>query len=351
MGHEVVVVARNSPDSSHMSPFGIRSAIRVTSGQDREVEVELSRLRPDRIFIHNLFPNFGWSWIKDFQDISIAFIHNYRFNCSAGTYFRSGTVCKDCLHGSKLHALFYGCYKDSRLATLPLMRITSGRYHEHPFYSFVNKIVVGSALGRDLLSQWGVPGANLYIIPNFTPAQEPISKGNSVMHWVYAGRLVREKGIIELIRDFPSSRQLHVVGSGPLQDAIFQMATPNITLRPHIANAALQEQLRRACGLVVPSLWFEVNPVVAAEAYSRGQPVVAFRQNAVGQELVDIDRNLVYESATELSRAIQYVESHFEAVQEAMLGLHARQYSWKAWQASIQLLLENREGTGNSDMS
>lgn len=57
----------------------------------------------------------AWGWAR------VLTLHNYRLFCPAAIPMRAGQVCTDCLdRRSVLPALQHGCYRNSRLTTVPL---------------------------------------------------------------------------------------------------------------------------------------------------------------------------------------------------------------------------------------
>ena len=49
-------------------------------------------------------------------------LHNYCFFCSNGLLYRSGSICNLFPEGGNRNAVFHACYRNSRLATIPLRR-------------------------------------------------------------------------------------------------------------------------------------------------------------------------------------------------------------------------------------
>ena len=74
--------------------------------------------------------------------------------------------------------------------------------------------------------RYGVPADRLDTVPNFVP-QPDVSGARRGDDWLFVGRLSRDKGIVELLRQWPEDRRLVVVGTGPQDDearALFPVA-------------------------------------------------------------------------------------------------------------------------------
>ena len=119
-GHDVDLFAAHTDELAGDRLYPLRAALRVATGRGAS---PLSRLRahaPDVVHVHNLFPNFGRSWVCEWDGPLIATLHNYRPLCARATLYREGAECTRCPDGERWAGLRYGCYRDSRAATLPL---------------------------------------------------------------------------------------------------------------------------------------------------------------------------------------------------------------------------------------
>ncbi|UCF68246.1 MAG: glycosyltransferase, partial [Acidobacteriota bacterium] len=115
------------------------------------------------------------------------------------------------------------------------------------------------------------------------PLSRPLSPEPTA---VFAGRLVREKGVDVLARAFsdvarqvPAAR-LVLAGDGPERSAIQEQIrrlglTEQVTMPGQLAREPLQRAFAGAWVQAVPSRWAEPFGMVAAEAMMRGTPVVA----------------------------------------------------------------------------
>ncbi|MBF4162517.1 glycosyltransferase [Nocardioides sp. CBS4Y-1] len=114
----------------------------------------------------------------------------------------------------------------------------------------------------------------VHLIPNFT-RRISITTTKRRRGWVFAGRLTHEKGLRQLLENWPSDELLSIYGAGS-REAEYKSVTkklPNVTWCGTVPRAVLREALARAEGLLVPSLWQEGIPTVAIEALAVGTPV------------------------------------------------------------------------------
>src|SRR5690606_21612300 len=117
---EVALVGRWS-DREVRHPWDpVRVAMITATGRGGDPTAELRRLRPDLVHVHNLFPSMGTRWLGQWQGPIVATVHNYRPLCANGLLLRDGHFCTDCVSHGTLNAVRHGCYRDSRMATIPL---------------------------------------------------------------------------------------------------------------------------------------------------------------------------------------------------------------------------------------
>jgi glycosyltransferase involved in cell wall biosynthesis len=140
---------------------------------------------------------------------------------------------------------------------------------------FDHIIPVSNSVQTKLLAS-GVPQSRMTVAKAGTPglvADGPIDLGGGYRVGSF-GRLVKEKGLLTLIRAAETSgAQIDLFGSGPQEPQLRSVAGPNVTFRgflPNVANAMSAVDV-----VAIPSIWDEAFPYSALEAMSLGKPIVA----------------------------------------------------------------------------
>ncbi|MFH1145026.1 MAG: glycosyltransferase [Candidatus Eisenbacteria bacterium] len=100
-------------------------------------------------------------------------------------------------------------------------------------------------------------------------------------YFLFVGRLERLKGlhtILPVLRRRPDLR-LVIAGTGSDERSLRDLAreSANVRFAGTVEGEALRRLYREAIALVVPSLCYEICPLVILEAFSQGTPVVARR--------------------------------------------------------------------------
>ena len=135
---------------------------------------------------------------------------------------------------------------------------------------------------------------------------------------LFVGRLVAESGVgtlLEALDLFPGAR-VDVIGTGP--EAQRLSAHPHVRVLGRISAAEVQERMRAAAYLVLPSLSYEALPRPLIEAYAHALPVIASRLGTLA-ELVEPGRNgLLFEpgSGRDLARRLAWAEAFPEKMRQ-----------------------------------
>jgi glycosyltransferase involved in cell wall biosynthesis len=147
------------------------------------------------------------------------------------------------------------------------------------FRNHVDVWLPTSGFMRDKLIAEGMPADKIMVKPNTTPdlGHQPLPTGDNAL---FAGRLVPEKGVQAMLDAWassPSLPALTVLGDGPLRGLVERaaQADPRITFRGWVDQDTVISELGAARYLILPSEWYEGQPVIALQAFAAGTPIVA----------------------------------------------------------------------------
>lgn len=326
----VFVAAQRTDEREQGRVYPIEAAATVASGRGRSPLAHLGGFDPDVVHVHNLFPNYGRTWVDKWDGPLVATLHNYRPLCAAATFYREGRVCTDCLdQRSSRPAVRHACYRGSRSATLP---VAAGvRFDKDPLLQRADRLIVLTKKMRDLYARAGVPHQRMIVQPNFTPGEPQAGQGGG--SWLYVGRLTSEKGVLQLLAEWPSDRELVVVGDGELAAEARSLAGSRVTFLGQQPPERVEALMRDATGLVMPSRWFEGFPLVYCEAMAAGTPVMAWRPSSVADLVDEEGTGLVVER--DLSTAIALAEDLFPTLRERCRAAYESRYSETAWARDV----------------
>ncbi|WP_406403360.1 glycosyltransferase [Streptomyces uncialis] len=286
-GHRVGLFERRSDDIPARSLPG-KAAIPLLVPWNPAVRKELAtRLRaerPDVVHIHNVFPLLSPAVLAACADAgvpAVATLHNYTQVCPPGTLQRDGRPCTECVGSTPLPAVRHGCYRDSRLATVPLA--VSLAVNRRRWWSGVERFFCISAAQRDVLVRSGMPSERLAVKHNFVPDPDDRRAGPGE-HLLYLGRLAETKGVRllmaawdEITADGGVGVPLVIAGAGPLEREVTAWAAgrDDVRFAGLYDPARCRRAIARSVAVVAPSTWLEAFGLVVVEAMAAGVPVVA----------------------------------------------------------------------------
>ena len=340
-GHEVLLLGRNTDDEAARSRlYPASAALRVATGRGPDPTDRLRMFAPDVVHVVNLFPNIGRDWLHRWPGPIVLTVHNYRFVCSNGLLYRDGAICMECATDGPHRALVHRCYRGSFAATLPLA--ISRASDQRAVLARADAVVTTSAASDRVLREIVDMPLTAHVIPNFGDGEgvAPLPAAQR-SGWIAMGRFTEEKGLLDLVRDWPDSADLTVVGSGEQEAAIRDAAAGRpISVMGTMPREDLRRLLPQFVALVLPSKWVEVAPQVVVEAMRVGLPVVAFEANGVAELVASSGAGAVYRDRASLAAALADVEASCDAM-SARAGEHyARYWRPEAWLTAMTGLYE-----------
>ncbi|MEU7039253.1 glycosyltransferase family 4 protein [Streptomyces sp. NPDC046237] len=340
-GHTVELFAAHTDELARDPLYPLKAAARVATGRGNSPLAQLRAYRPDVVHVHNLFPNFGRSWVRHWDGPLVATLHNYRPMCAAATLYRAGAVCTRCPDGEPWAALKLGCYRGSRAATLPLA--WAGRHGptRDPLLARADRIIVNSRLSEETYRRAGVPAERLTLVPNFvdTPPADGTT-GDDSGRWLVAARLSAEKGVLELLRQWPADEPLDIVGDGELLAQCQAVAPSSVRFLGHVDRTELCRRMAGWRGLVFPSRWFEVQPCVQIEALAAGLPTLAFEGSSVAESVRTHGTGLVTSWDVPFAPVLAEAAALFPTLREHCRQIYTDHFTERAWLSRITTVYE-----------
>lgn len=326
-GYAVEIFAQRTDERELRRLYPVEAAITVASGRGQKPQ--LGDFEPDIIHIHNLFPNYGKSWIKGASAPVVTSVHNYRPLCAAGTLYRDGGLCTQCSDSnSSLPAILNGCYR-GRAQTIPVA--LGQKFGREDALRYADAVIVLSDQMRAMYAKSGVPVSRMHSLPNFLPQTLDGGVGAGAGdYWLYAGRFSEEKGILELLRRWPDGPKLVLVGSGELDSQVRALATSSVSVVGAVDRPRLLELMREAKGIVFPSRCFEGFPLIYAEALSAGTPILTWAPNVVSTLVRDEGTGMVAGSE-DLQDVINIAEEAFPRLRAHCRTTYESKYTEAKW--------------------
>lgn len=300
-GHTVIRYERNNSEFDDLS-IGNLMRFPLESVWSSQTVNDLTRLiereQPDLAHIHNthlmITPSANHACHTSGLPV-VQTYHNYRTLCPAGTFFRDGHICEDCLSQPLMTpALQHRCFRGSRTRTGLVMAREA--YHRH-IQTWEKRVDVGitpSQFTRDKLIEGGFNGERLVVKPHFLPYDpKPRTPDEDEGYMLYVGRLSPEKGVSLLLNTWRLIPHipLKIIGSGPEQNKLeqFQHDMPNAPLSSygHLPKEDIIKAIKKARAVIFPSTCYETFGMVIIEAYACGVAVIGSGHGAIKEIIED----------------------------------------------------------------
>ena len=249
-----------------------------------EIKKLIKEHKIDIVHCHNTFPLISPSvyYAAISENIPVVqTIHNFRFLCPCGVFYRNGKICEECVEkNSFIPALRYKCYRNSKIQTL-VVAIMLNIHRKLGTYKKINYIFLTEFNRQKFKNLIDINGENIFIKPNFVNTSLNLTpRNNDEKIFVFASRLEENKGIKFLLKkwkEFPKNYKLHIYGSGILEKFVENEVSNNENIkfygfRPY---SDVFKDLKNAIAMIFPSLWYEGFPMIIAESMSIGCPVIS----------------------------------------------------------------------------
>lgn len=284
-GHEVIEYTRSNDELKNsklkllLLPF-----ITVWSFKTYfEVKKIIKKYKIDIVHCHNTFPLISPSvyYAAISENIPVVqTIHNFRFLCPCGVFYRDGKICEECVEReSFIPALKNKCYRNSRIQTLVVVMMLN-IHRKLGTYKKINYIFLTEFNKQKFKNLIDVNGKNIFIKPNFVKSSLVLKEENlKEKIFVFASRLEENKGIRFLIEQWeklPKNYKLHIYGNGPLERFVQEkkIDKENIKYYEYKSYEIIFEDLKNATAIIFPSLWHEGDLMTIVESFSIGCPVI-----------------------------------------------------------------------------
>lgn len=260
-------------------------------------------------------------------------LHDLKMVCTSYYMFAGGKICEACRRGRYFTAIIRRCVKDS-VAKSAIAALEMYLHHTIlDIYDNVNIFISPSLFLKKKLEEKGFNKEIVHLYNFFdldkqgANANESISDGkkNTI---AYIGRLSPEKGLItllnaaKLLMNKRKKVQINIIGDGllmnKLQEKVRVEQINNVRFLGYMKHEDLYKEIRKSLAVVLPSEWYENNPMAILEAFALGKPVIGSRLGGIPELVEDYERGLTFEAKNpeDLIFKVQYlVENHGKALE------------------------------------
>ena len=292
----------------------------------------LDDFKPEIVHLHNIHSYLSPELAKLAKQRGCRVIwtlHDYKLVCPSYACLLQERPCEKCIGHGKMHVLKNRCMKGS-LAASAMAYIEAIKWNRNVLERHTDAFICPSQFMASKMKKDGFDPGKLHVVCNhIDPEKQRLFDSLNVEredYYAYVGRLSSEKGVETLLN--VASRlpySLKIAGDGPLRKQLEQQyaSCKNIEFLGHQNAQQVATLLSTARFSVVPSEWYENNPLSVIESLCAGTPVVGARIGGI-PELLDVDNGLTFASGNrdELTTTINQAYStnwHYSSIKETAI--------------------------------
>ena len=310
-GHEVAVFAMDYPENvetewSSYFPQNMSKVMAFTRPfGSREVKEKFGRLvyefKPEVVHLNNVHTQLSpvMAEIAHERDIKVVWtLHDYKLLCPRYDCLKGGKdICEECFSGDKSGCMKYKCMKGSRLASMIGYR-EAVFWNRERLEECTDVFICPSSFMAEKMIEGGFRAKKMKVLCNFIDVEkcrrDDFDKED---YYCYIGRLSHEKGVrtlIEAANRLPY--RLKIIGGGPLEAELKGIAKEQVEFVGYKQWDEIKSIVGRARFSVIPSEWYENNPLSVIEAQCLGTPVLGARIGGIPELIEEGRTGMTFES-------------------------------------------------------
>lgn len=333
-GHEVIDF-RNYPNGKKSKT---RHLVVHTTGHSNFKLEQFERIKPDVIHAYNLSLRTGYSWLKNPPAPVVLSLHNFRTICPIAIAWRKGEICFQCRDKGPQRAIFNGC--ESWYGTLGAIRRLIFDQTNIALKNSVRVIATSKKMRDSLIDV--IPLEKVHVLGSTSRFSPRKNSGDTSKGFLYLGRFSEEKGIGDLIINWPKEEKLTMFGEGKIPRALRLIAAQKgIKIFPPVFSS-LEDALNGYEALVFPSTWLEGSPLVIYEALALGLPVLTGPQSSASEIVTESKSGVVIDSfkkCDEIRAGIKRLRVQFDSLVSNAFQASTHTFSQEEWIMELEKIL------------
>lgn len=299
--HADFFVAHQSyADSGGGAAARIRSAVKLIHSPEavRKMGRLIELMRPDLVHCHNIYHQLTPSIIRAAKRRGVPVVltlHDYKPICPVYTRLRHGQVCSECIGNRFSNVLRHRC-ADGSLGKSTILFAEALVQRLLRSYEQIDTLVAPSEFMRSSVTRHRFPKDRVEVIYNGIDCRGISPASEDRGYALFLGRLSPEKGVGTLLKAHAAIAglvPLVVAGTGPLEPQM-RSRYPQARFLGHVSGTMLEETIRNAALIVIPSEWYENCPMSVLEAMVVGKAVVASNIGGIPELVVHGKTGLLF---------------------------------------------------------
>lgn len=301
----------------------------------------------DLIHTNNLSLVSGYSWLAKANVPIISSFHNYRPICPIAISWRDGKLCFECRDSSPFRAIRNHC--GGTVGLLGSIRQGVLQRNEPETYEPSHLIFTSRKMADAYQASNRFPNYDVLHNPSRLKIRRETYESDHKNEspgkgFLFAGRLTPEKGVLELINEWPDEEMLTIAGTGILENQVRQLCEARSNIEFYgTFSPENHDFYRKFEALVFPSSWLEGSPLVVIEAISTGVPVIATNTSSATEIIHQSKCGIVIPqifTVEHIRSAISEIRDNYLAFRTYGLDAGKSLFSPEIWARNLELIFE-----------
>ena len=355
-GHEVAVFAMDYPENldtpwKKYFPKNMSKLMAFTRPfGSHEVKSTFKKLlddfKPDVVHLNNVHTQLSpvMAELAHQRGIKVVWtLHDYKLLCPRYDCLKNGnTICETCFNGDKKACLDNKCMKGSKLASFIGYK-EAVTWNRERLEACTDVFICPSQFMADKMEQGGFSKSKMRTLCNFIDVKkckyaptdgmdntDPVVLPKKEDYYCFIGRLSHEKGaktLIEAANQLPY--KLVIIGGGPLMNELKAVANTNIKFVGFKQWDDIKQLVGKARFSVIPSEWYENNPLSVIEAQCLGTPVLGANIGGIPELIESLSPTLPQREGV-VPNGMTFTSGDVEDLKDKILKMFDHEFDYDA---------------------
>lgn len=271
-------------------------------------------------------------------------LHDYSLLCPRNIMIDGdGKICERCLTMTRLNCIYHRCNRKNlyySIVNYIEFVLNNNIFKPENYFNRIICVSKFNYLKHSLHPLFKDRFLHLYnFYPLLSQSNPKTEKGT---YFLFYGRLAPEKGVMTLINTWKrlgKEVQLKIIGEGSMsamiKDEIKNNDLTNIEFLGFRKGDELFSFIRDASFVLVPSEWYENNPLTIVEAYSSGKPVIGSNIGGIPELIIEEKTGYLFsmgnstELESKINKAMQLTDNEYLEMSETAYRFACDKFSEK----------------------
>lgn len=286
----------------------------------KAIQREIKDVKPDLVYIIHFVNKLSPSVITGAKELGIPVVlrlSDYFILCPRFDFMYQRKICEDCLTKGYRTCIKKRCVKGSLSASL--IRVFSMKVHEIlKVYDKVDAFITPSEFLKKKLVSNGFQADKIHCIPTFTSSKTSVRNLQVGKYGLYFGRITEEKGVQTVVKAYENmpDHLVKIMGDDTTEEAIKlkeyvqNKKLTNIQFIGFKTGVELEEIIKNARFIMIPSIWYDNLPNTALESFQFSKPVIASNIGSLPELVEDGFNGYLFDpySSDELAEKIRLLD-------------------------------------------